>query len=366
MAILDLIEFPDESGQEIVHRVPEYGSGEFRLGSQLVVRESQAAIFFRDGKALDAFGPGRHTLSTENIPILSRLFAIPFGGKSPFRAEVYFVSRREFIDMKWGTPQPILFRDSDFGMVRLRAFGTYSMQVADPQLFVNKIVGQQGIYETNQISEYLRSSIVQQLTSLLGANMKSVLDLAAQYNNIATATRASVAQDFTNLGLELRGFQLVSVTPPDEVQKFIDQRSAMGALGNMAQYTQFQTAQAIRDAANNPGGAGGAQGAGMGAGLGMGMGMAMAEQMRQAMQQGQQPPQQYPQQAPPQQAPQGAAPAGAMQACPKCGQPVPAGARFCPHCGQQMAQAQVFCTECGTANPAGAKFCQNCGHQLGG
>src|SRR5947207_4569964 len=210
VAILDLIEFPDESGQEIVHRVPEYGSGEFRLGSQLVVRESQVAIFFRDGKALDSFGPGRHTLSTNNIPILSSLFGIPFGGKSPFRAEVYFVSQREFVDMKWGTPQPILFRDTDFGMVRLRAFGTYSMQVADPQLFVNRIVGQQGIYEASQIEEYLRSSIVQQLTTLLGENMKSILDLPAQFNTIASATRASVAQDFSSLGLPLRGFQLVS------------------------------------------------------------------------------------------------------------------------------------------------------------
>lgn len=363
MAILDLIEFPDESGQEMVHRVPEYGSGEFRLGSQLVVRESQAAIFFRDGKALDVFGAGRHTLSTNNIPILSSLFGIPFGGKSPFRAEVYFVSLREFVDMKWGTPQPILFRDTDFGMVRLRAFGTYSMQIADPQLFVNKIVGQQGIYETSQIQEYLRGTIVQHLTTLLGENMRSILDLPSQFNTIASATRASVAQDYSNLGLQLRGFQLVSVTPPEEVQKFIDQRSSMGALGDMSRYTQFQTAQAIRDAANNPGEGGSAQGAGLGAGLGMGMGMAMAEQMRNAMQ-----PPGGGQQAQPQQQPaggQGGA-ATATRACAKCGYQVAGNVKFCPNCGNQMAPATVFCTECGTANPAGAKFCQNCGKPLGG
>lgn len=358
MAILDLIEFPDEGSQEIVHRVPEYGSGEFRLGSQLVVRESQTAIFFRDGKALDAFGAGRHTLSTNNIPILSSLFGIPFGGKSPFRAEVYFVSRREFVDLKWGTPQPILFRDTDFGMVRLRAFGTYSMQVADPQLFVNTIVGQQGIYETTQIEEYLRSSIVQQLTTLLGQVMKSILDLASQFNTIASATRAAVAQDFTNLGLALRGFQVVSITPPEEVQQFIDQRSAMGALGDMNRYTQFQAAQALRDAANNPGEAGGAQGAGLGAGLGMGMGMAMAEQLRNAMQPGPQP-------APAQQAGP-TTPAPATQTCPRCQAQVPAGAKFCPNCGNPMAPATVYCTECGAANPAGAKFCQNCGKPLPG
>jgi membrane protease subunit (stomatin/prohibitin family) len=370
VAILDLIEFPDESGREMVHRVPEYGSGEFRLGSQLVVRESQAAIFFRDGKALDVFGAGRHTLSTNNIPILSSLFGIPFGGKSPFRAEVYFVSLREFLDLKWGTPQPILFRDTDFGMVRLRAFGTYTMRIADPQMFVNTIVGQQGVYDTNQIQDYLRGVIVQELTTILGETMKSVLDLPVQFNTVASATRASVLDDFANLGLELRGFQLVSVTPPEEVQKFIDQRSAMGALGNMNQYTQFQTAQAIRDAANNPGELGGAQGAGLGAGMGMGMGMAMMDQMRQAMQGGQggQGTQQV--QQPPQQAP--VAPAGgttvvgATRACPNCQAQVPAGAKFCQNCGNAMPAAQVFCTECGTANQAGAKFCQNCGKPLGG
>jgi membrane protease subunit (stomatin/prohibitin family) len=348
VAIIDLIEFPDESGQEMVHRVPEYGSGEFVLGSQLVVRESQNAIFFRDGKALDVFTAGRHTLSTMNIPILSGLFGIPFGGKSPFRAEVYFVSMREFIDMKWGTPQPILFRDTDLGMVRLRAFGTYSMQIADPQLFVNKIVGQQGVYDTGQIQDYLRNSIVQNLTTILGQMMQSILDLPAQYNNIASATRASVLQEFTTLGLQLRGFNLTAVTPPEEVQKYIDQRSSMGAIGNMNQYMQFQTAQALRDAANNPGGAGDAQGAGLGAGMGMGMGMAMMDQMRQAMQggQGQPVPQQggpAPQQgyAPqqggqmPQQG-QGAAPASGPKFCPECGQPVTPGSKFCGNCGHRL------------------------------
>lgn len=355
MAILDLIEFPDESGQEMVHRVPEYGSGEFRLGSQLVVRESQAAIFFRDGKALDVFTAGRHTLSTMNIPILSGLFGIPFGGKSPFRAEVYFVSMREFIDMKWGTPQPILFRDTDLGMVRLRAFGTYSMQIADPQLFVNKIVGQQGVYDTSQIQDYLRNSIVQNLTTILGQMMQSILDLPAQYNNIASATRASVLQEYTTLGLQLRGFNLTAVTPPEEVQKYIDQRSSMGALGNMNQYMQFQTAQAIRDAANNPGGAGEAQGTGLGAGLGVGMGMAMMDQMRQAMQggQGQPAPQQGypPQQGNPQQGGQGYAPQQGGQV-PQQGQ------------GAAPASGPKFCPECGQPVVPGAKFCANCGHRL--
>ena len=151
MAVLDVIEYFDETGREIVHRIPEGGSGEFKLGSQCIVRESQTAVFFRDGKALDVFPPGRHTLSTANIPLLTRLIGIPFGGQSPFRAEVDFVNMKEFIDQKWGTPEPIALRDPDLGMVRLRAFGTFSMQVSDPQLFVNKIVGTQGMYDTGQI-----------------------------------------------------------------------------------------------------------------------------------------------------------------------------------------------------------------------
>src|SRR3954466_2926080 len=175
MAILDVIEFLAPTGQEIRHRRPEGGPGEFGLGSQLIVRESQVAVFFRDGKALDVFGPGRHTLSTANIPILTRFLSIPFGGTSPFRAEVLFVNMADLIDMKWGTMEPVTFRDSEFGMVRLRAFGAYAMNVADPQMFVNKIVGTQGLYETGQINDYLRTIIVSRFNDLMGKMMKTLL-----------------------------------------------------------------------------------------------------------------------------------------------------------------------------------------------
>src|SRR5215212_3246014 len=225
MAILDVIEFLDPTGQQMVHRVPEGGSGEFRLGSQLIVRESQVAVFFRDGKALDVFGPGRHTLSTQNIPLLANLLSIPFGGKSPFRAEVVFVNMADFIGMKWGTPQPVTFRDADLGMVRLRANGTYSMAVADPQQFVNKIVGTQGLYDTNQIADYLRDVIVSRFNDALGTTMKSVLDLPSQYQEIGAAVRAGVMDDFQNLGLQVKQFFITSITPPDEVKKMIDQRT---------------------------------------------------------------------------------------------------------------------------------------------
>lgn len=291
MAILSVIEYQEQGPGEIVHRIPESGSGEFRLGSQLIVQESQTAVFFRDGKALDIFGPGRHTLSTMNIPLLANLISIPFGGQSPFRAEVYFVNMHDFIDQKWGTSEPIAFRDSDLGIVRLRSFGTYSMAVNDPQLFVNQIVGSQGIYETSQISNFLRSIIIQRLTTVLGSMLRSVFDLPSQYDNLAASVRASVQEDFRSHGLLLKSFQVQAITPPEEVQKAIDSRSAMGALSmgninpnNMAAYTAYQTAGGIRDAANNPGTVGGLTGAG----VGMGMGMMMAQQMMQQMMQMQQ------------------------------------------------------------------------------
>ena len=308
MAILDVIEFMDPTGRQIVHRVPEGGSGEFRLGSQLIVRENQAAVFFRDGKALDVFGPGRHTLSTMNIPLLANLISIPFGGKSPFRAEVYFVNLADLLDQKWGTQEPVTFRDSEFGMVRLRAFGTYAMAVADPQLFVNKVVGTQGLYETGQITDYLRNIIVSRFNDLLGDTMKTLLDLPSQYNELGAGLRASLVDDFANLGLNLKAFYITSITPPEEVQKRIDERSGMGAIGDMNRYLQYQAAQALggigQGAAGGNGGGGSgvadAAGAGLGLGAGMGMGAGMAQIIAQSMsgaqQQGQTQPQQ--QQAP--------------------------------------------------------------------
>lgn len=306
MAILDMIEFLDPTGQQIVHRVPESGSGEFRLGSQLVVRESQAAVFFRDGKALDTFGPGRHTLSTANIPLLANLLSIPFGGKSPFRAEVYFVNLADLIDMKWGTMDPVVFRDSEFGMVRLRAFGTYAMNVADPQMFVNKIVGTQGLYMTGQIEDYLRTIIVSRFNDLMGQTMKTLLDLPQQYNELGAGLKTAVANDFANLGLNLRVLYVTAVTPPDEVQKRIDERTGMGVVGNMNQYMQYQAAQAVGNLGSGGGAGGGnvgdAASTGVGLGAGMGIGAGMAQIISQGMQgagaggqgQGSQPPQNDP------------------------------------------------------------------------
>lgn len=350
MAILDLIEYADERPNEIVHRIPEYGSGEFRLGSQCVVRESQRAVFVRDGKALDILAPGRHTISTANIPLLTGILGLPFGSRSPFRAEVYYVMMREFTDLKWGTPQPVLFRDSEFGMIRIRAHGTYSMRVKDPQLFVNQIVGTQGTYTTNDIEEFLRSVIINEFNDMMGETLTSLLDVQAKTIDLATLALHSLSDDFDRLGLELRTFQIGAITPPEEVQKAIDQRSSMGAIGNMQAYTQYQAAQAIGGIGGQGGDGGGqgsnlAEGAGLGAGIGIGA--AMADALRQSMSGGQ----------------QGAQSAAGQSFCPNCGKPVPAGAKFCPSCGHGLSTG-LTCPKCGTDNETGSRFCKNCGTEL--
>jgi len=339
--IFDIIEVPDQAPNEMVRRFPEHGSGDFRLGSQLIVRESQTAVFFRDGKALDTFGPGRHTISTANIPLLTRLIGLPFSGETPFKAEVYFVNMREFVDQKWGTPEAIALRDKDLGMVRLRAFGTYSMQIADPQLFVNKIVGTQGLYETGQIQNFLRGIIVARLTDLLGESGKSLFDLPRLYDEIAAGTKAKAQDDFAALGIALKTLYLGSISPTEETAKAIDERAAMGAIGDMRAYMQFKAAQAMTEAAKAPGGT---AGAGVGLGAGVGMGAAMAQMMTQAMQPGQQP--------------------AATITCPNCGAQIPAGSKFCNQCGAKIGGG-VTCPQCGAQVPPGSKFCPNCGAKLG-
>ncbi len=280
--IIDVVEVPNQQPDEMVRRLPEYGAGDFRFGSQVIVREFQQAVFFRDGKALDTFGAGRHTITTANAPILSTLIGMATSGRTPFTAEVYFVSMREYLDQKWGTAEPIPLRDSDLGLVRLRAFGVFSMQVQDPALFVNKIVGAQGLYQTPEIARFLRGIIVSKLTDLLGELGKGLFDLPALYDELGAGTKAKVQDDFANVGIQLKTLYVNSISPTEETAKAIDERAAMGAIGDMQKYLQFQTARGIRDAAQ-AGGAGDVTGAGVGLGAGLGMGAAMVQAMGQAM-----------------------------------------------------------------------------------
>ena len=280
--IIDVVEFVDESGKEMIHRIPERGSGDFRFGSNVIVRESQVAVFFRDGKTLDVFEPGKHVISTANLPLLIDLLKLGTSGKTPFTAEVYFVSTREFLDLGWGTPEPITLRDSDLGMVRLRAFGTYNIEISDASLFINKIVGTQGIYETPQIENFLRGIVISKMTDLLGELKKSILDLPAMYDEIGAATKAKVQDDFAARGIRLKALFVRSISPTEETAKAIDERAQMGAIGDMAKYMQLQAARGVRDAAQNP--AGGAAGTGVGLGAGLGLGQMMAGALAQSMQ----------------------------------------------------------------------------------
>lgn len=286
--IFDVIELPEEMAGDIVRRFPEQGSGDFRIGSQVIVRESQAAVFFRDGKALDVFGPGRHTITTANIPLLVNLIGKAFSGETPFKAEVYFVSTREFLDMKWGTPEPITIRDAVLRMARLRAFGTFAMQVAEPQLFVNQIVGAQGLYRTADIERFLRSIIITKLTDLLGELGRSILDIPAMIEELAAGVTAKAEPDFAARGLALKSVYIESISPTEETAKAIDQAAAMGAIGDMDAYLKYQAALGMREAAQQ-GGAGGLTGAGVGLGAGAAMGITMAQMVGQAMQKPAQP-----------------------------------------------------------------------------
>jgi membrane protease subunit (stomatin/prohibitin family) len=283
--IFDIVEFVDESATELVHRIPERGSGDFRLGSQVIVRDSQAAVFFRNGRALDVFGPGPHTIATANIPLLVDLIGKAFSGETPFKAEVYFVSLREFTDLKWGTPTPITIPDPILRMARVQARGSYAMQISDPQLFINKIVGTQGIYRTPVIQGFFRSMILTKLTDLLGEMGKSVIELSGMAEELTAGVRAKTAEEFAARGVTLTSVYVEYLGPTEDTAKAIDEAASMGAIGDMSAYMQFQAARAMRDAAQQPGGE---AGTGVGLGAGIGMGAAMGQMLSQSMQQPQQ------------------------------------------------------------------------------
>ena len=283
--IFDVIEYPNEMREELVRRFPETGSGDFRLGSQLIVRESQTAVFFRDGQALDSFGAGRHTIATANIPKVIDFIGKAFGDRTPFTAEVYFVSMREFLDRKWGTPQPIPMQTPGVGLgwLLLQGFGTYSYEVADPLQFVTQVVGTQGSYRTSDIENDLKSRLLRSLSDMFGemkGKYTTVQDLIALQEELSAGVRAKVQDDFEARGLKLKSFVVANLNPS---KTSADDLRSMGLL-DMATYTQLQAADAMRDAAQNEGG-----GAGLTAGIGAGMGIGNI--MGQALQGGVQQPQ---------------------------------------------------------------------------
>lgn len=278
---MEVLEFLDNSGIVLVKRFPENGSLEIKWGSQLTVRESQDAIFFRDGKALDVFGAGRHVLKTQNIPVVGKwVTSFGYGPDSPFRAEVVFIGKQLFPNLKWGTKEPILFRDSELQMIRLRSYGSFSIQVQDSMLFVNKVVGTMGLYTTGVIEDYLRGIIISKLNVVLGKMLKSVFDIPIIMDDLNLVFRTELQTDFAGLGLTLHDLYIQSISVPEDVQGMIDTRSGMNAVGNLDQYMKLKVADSLGDAARNSGNAG----AGMGLGAGLGIGMAMPNMIQNAMQ----------------------------------------------------------------------------------
>jgi membrane protease subunit (stomatin/prohibitin family) len=315
---MQVIQHVDPTGQALVARVPAKGTQAIQLGSQLIVEQSQQAVFLRDGKALDTFETGRHTLTTANLPLLTRLIGLPFEGKSPFQAATIFVSTKTFVDLRWGTREPVVYRDRDLDMVRLRAFGKFAVRVADAQKFVHEVVGTMDLYGTDEVESYFKDVIVARLTDFLGETLGTIFDLPAQYDELAEALRAKVGPDFERYGLQLVDLYVGAITPPDEVQKRIDERAGMAAVGDADAYLKFKAAKAMGDAAERGGEGSGAVGAGLGAGIGMMMPQMMKESMK-------------PDPTPPEST-------ASAAACSACGESLTPGARFCASCGSPVGE----------------------------
>ena len=277
--LIDVIEWTDPSGATMVHRFERRGN-EIKNGAQLTVREGQAAVFIDEGELADVFTPGMYTLETANLPVLSTLRGWKHGFESPFKAEVYFVNTRQFTDQKWGTKNPVMLRDPEFGPVRIRAFGTYAVRVKDPALFIREIVGTDGTFESEEITGQIRNVLVARFSDALGESKIPVLDMAAKQDELGQALAGRVQNDIDAYGLELRTLLVENISLPPAVEEALDKRTSMGVVGDLRAFTQYQAAEALGDAAKNPG-AGGLAAGGLAAGVGMAMGNQMAQGLNQ-------------------------------------------------------------------------------------
>jgi membrane protease subunit (stomatin/prohibitin family) len=273
--LIDIIEWLDDSRDTMVYRFPRY-QNEIKMGAKLVVRESQTAVFINEGTIADVFPPGTYTLQTQNMPILTTLKGWKYGFDSPFKAEVYFVNTRQFTELKWGTQNPIMLRDADFGMVRVRAFGAFAARVVDPAAFLRELVGTDALFKTDEVKEFLRQMIVGRLAGALAHAQVAVLDLAANQEQIAARLAGTLTEECAPMGISIPKFIIENVSLPAEVEEAMDRRTQMGVIGDLGRYTQFQAANALEDAANNPGGAGDVVGIGLGVGLGQQAAAAMS------------------------------------------------------------------------------------------
>ncbi|BHH82951.1 SPFH domain-containing protein [Desulforhopalus sp. 52FAK] len=338
---LENIEWFDESGKELVHRLPEGGSGEIKFGAQLTVRESQAAVFFYKGKACDCFGPGRYTLRTGNLPLITKILSIPWRGDSPLRAEVYMVNLKHFTNNKWGTQNPVAFRDSELGLIRLRAHGIFNIQIVQPVLFINSLVGTMGRMDTDSIATYLKRVIVSRFNDYLGETLDTIFNLPGRFDQLSDELQKRLADDFGNYGLRLSELYITSITPPPEVQAAIDDRGRMELIDDMEKFMKLKAAMAMEKASENQGEAG----AGMGLGVGMMLPSMFAASNAQTN--------------------TGTKTKAIPEIqCPDCLNNIPSNSRFCPLCGHQVIQL-IKCANCGKNLTPKAKFCSQCGRATG-
>ena len=338
---IEVIEWTDDSSNTMVYKFPVHGN-EIKMGAELTVRESQVAIFVNEGEIADVFGPGRHQLWTQNMPILTTLKSWKHGFNSPFKADVYFINTKQFIDQKWGTSNPIMMRDAEFGMIRLRGYGIYSYRVAEPTVFLKELFGTSSSYDTSSVENHLKKMIISGLTDLFAESRIPALDLAMYYDELSTQGKEKMQERFRAFGFEITSLYIENLSLPKEVEEAMDKRTSMGVLGDLGKYQQFQAAEALRDAAKNEGG-------GLaGAGAGLGAGAALGGMMTNALSGGgaQQPT---------------AQPQENIINCPHCHAKINANAKFCGECGKSVQKELVPCISCEAMIPKDAKFCGECG-----
>lgn len=344
--LLKVIEWEDNSKDTLVYRYPLTDRDEIMNSSTLVVRPSQVALFIHKGEIADIFAPGTYKLSTENIPIITKLLALPTGGDSPIKAEIYYVNTKQFASNKWGTQNPIMMRDADFGNVRLRGFGIYSFKVDDAKLFMKEMFGTNQVYKLADVAEYLKPLIVEGVTDAIAESKISALDLAANYKEFGQTIVECAQPQFEKVGLKITNCVIENISLPEEVEKALDERTKLGVLEDkMGTYTQMKAANAMEDAAKNQSG-GNMAGLGIGLGAGSAIGNLFANNLNTTN------------------APkvENTPKSQNMKKCANCGEMMPANAKFCPSCGEK--QEAKFCAECGAKLEAGAKFCPNCGKKV--